>query len=107
MAEMPTKIKVGPHWYSVIRKKKSEMPKLDGDRLYALCDPDRLHILIQIGLRVSKVKEYLVHELGHACNFLAGTYGKTLEEEEFVDKLAPHLLQVLQDNPELLEYLTQ
>ncbi len=101
----PTTVKVGPHIYKIARLSKSKMPKVDGDQLSGCCDFDGLQISLEKSLPVSRSKECLLHEILHACNLLGGTSFKTMEEEDFVDKLSPHLLQVLQQNPDLVEYL--
>ena len=98
---MPSSVKVGPHVYPVVRKPKSVMSD------HGLCDWDAVQILIQARLRRSKAKEVLFHEVLHACTYpiMASVQNKT--DEDFVDVTAPALLQVLQDNPELVEYLTK
>lgn len=102
----PTSIRIGCHTYSVLRKNKTEMPKVDGDHLDGCCDYDNLRIYIRKGLRRSKAREYLLHEVIHACTYPA-LNGKILEEEEWVDKTSPALLQVLQDNPDFVEFLQE
>jgi hypothetical protein len=70
------------------------------------CDFDALIIRVRKNLRKSKAQELLLHETIHACTDPSlKTGGHT--EEDFVNTLSPILLQVLQDNPKLLEYLTQ
>lgn len=101
-APMPQSIKVGPHVYSVIRKPASAMPADNGH-----CDCNTLQIWVVQRLKRSKAKEILLHECLHACTHPSLIQGGKLEDEEFVTAVAPVLLQVLQDNPELLEYLTQ
>ena len=98
---MPTSVKVGPHVYPIIRKPKSEMKN------HGLCDWDKVQILVQERLRKSKAQEVLLHEVVHACTYpsMADVQNKT--DEEFVDVVSPLLLQVLQDNPDLIEYLTK
>lgn len=102
---IPTQIKIGPHVYAVVLKAKSQMPREAGELLDGQCDFDRLQILLRVGLCRSKKKEYLLHEILHACTY-PSLNGKTMDDETFVDSTAPVLLQVLQDNPELVAYLT-
>ena len=99
---MPTKIKVGPHVYSVIRKPKSVMGESNG-----YCRANELQILIQKGLRRSKAKEILVHELLHACTYPVLIQGGKYDDEEFITSMTSPILQIIQDNPEFIEYLTQ
>ena len=98
---MPTSIKVGPHTYPILRKPKSEMKDL------GLCSWDKVQIWIQARLRKSKAQEVLLHEVIHACTYpsMASVQNKT--DEDFVDVASPLLLQVLQDNPGFVEYLTK
>jgi hypothetical protein len=100
---MPKTVKVGTHVYTVLRKPKSQMP--DGE--IGGCDFDSLQIVVQKGLRRSKAKEILVHETLHTCTYPLLKDEKKRTDEQFITGVAPVLLQVLQDNPELVAYLTQ
>lgn len=97
---MPKSIKVGAHVYTVLRKSKGQMSGV-GE-----CDFDGTQILVRKRLKKSVAKETLLHELLHACIYPSFN-DKSTTDEEFVLALAPVLLQVIQDNPDLLEYLTQ
>jgi hypothetical protein len=99
MAEMPTTVKVGPHVYSVIRK--------SGINYNGICEFDTLQICVKKRLRKSKAQEILLHEILHACTHPSLNGDKPYKDEEFVDGVTPTLLQVLQENPKLLEYLTR
>ena len=98
---MPSSIKVGPHTYPIVREPKSKM--LD----HGLCDWDKVRIVIQARLPKSKAAEVLLHEILHACTYPSMADVRNKTDEEFVDVVAPVLLQVLEDNPELVEYLTR
>jgi len=98
---MPKTVKVGAHVYSIIQKPKSALPEELGT-----CDFDGLQILLRKRLRKSVAKETLLHELLHACTY-PSLNEKTVTDEDFVTAVAPALLQVLQENPELVAYLTQ
>ena len=100
--DMPKSVKVGPHVYSVLRKLKSEMPNDLGS-----CDSTSLQIWVRHRLKKSKAAEILIHETIHACLHSIANGGSHNEEEAFVEGLSPMLLQVIQDNPGLLAYLTQ
>lgn len=99
---MPRTIKVGAHTYSVLQKSKPQMPDDVGS-----CDTDTLQILIRKGLRRSVAQETLIHELFHACNYPTFTGKQQATEEEIVEAASPVWLQVLQNNPDLVAYLTQ
>jgi hypothetical protein len=77
------------------------------DNSLGYCDSNALQILIRQRLRKSKSQELLVHEILHAIILQSLTWEKKHEDEDFILATAPHLLQVMQDNPELLAYLTQ
>lgn len=96
---MPSTVKVGPHVYSVVRK--------SGVDFNGFCEFNTLQICVKNRLRKSKAQEILLHEVLHACTHPSLNGDKPYKDEEFVDGVAPTLLQVLQDNPELLAYLTQ
>jgi hypothetical protein len=98
---MPKTVKVGVHTYSILRKPKSQM---GGD--LGTCDFNELQIFLRKQLRKSVAKETLIHELLHAATY-PSLNEKTVSDEDFVTAVSPVLLQVMQDNPELLEYLTQ
>ena len=97
--DMPKSIKVGPHVYSVLRKA--------GINFNGSCEFNTLQICVKKRLRKSKAQEILLHETLHACTHPSLNGDKPYKDEEFVDGVAPVLLQVLQDNPKLLEYLSQ
>lgn len=98
---MPKSIKVGAHVYSVLRK-----PKVFTEEL-GECDFNTLQIFVKQRLRKSKAKEILIHECLHACTHPSLNSEKKWTDEDFVTAVAPVLLQVIQENPDLLEYLTQ
>jgi len=98
---MPQSVKVGPHTYPVLRKPASTMKD------HGLCDWNQVQILIRSRLRKSKAQEVLLHEVLHACTYPNMACVVRKSDEDFVDVVAPTLLQVLQENPELLTYLTQ
>jgi hypothetical protein len=102
---IPRTVKVGPHVYQILRVPLPELPDALGDSNF-----DLLRVRIRKNLRASKVREILIHELLHLCTYpsFTGAYetDPKLDAEEFVNAVAPTLLQVLRDNPELVAYLT-
>lgn len=99
-APMPKSIKVGAHVYTILRKPKSQFEE------EGLCVSDKLEITIRQRLKRSKAQEVLVHELIHAAGY-PSFWDKWPGEEKFVVAVSPVLLQVLQDNPDLVAYLTE
>ena len=71
------------------------------------CGFDELQIWVRQGLRKSKAREILLHEVLHACTHPTMNCSGDHNDEDFVAAIAPVLLQVLQDSPELVEYLTK
>ena len=100
--DMPKTIKVGPHVYSVLRKPASTLGENIGH-----CDSSSLQIWVKQRLRKSKAQEILLHEILHALILQALDTEEKHDDEAFVVVVAPLLLQVIQDNPDLLAYLTQ
>lgn len=96
-APMPQSIKVGPHVYTVTRKAM----RPNGE-----CDFDGVTINVKPRLRRGKAKEILLHEVLHACTHPSLNTDKKLTDEDFVTGVSPALLQVIQDNPDLLAFLT-
>lgn len=99
MPGMPVTVKVGPHVYTVRRTTTAQSPDLGN------CSYDSLSIGVRQRLRKSKAQEVLLHEILHACTYPSFCAKDQATDEEFVEATAPTLLQVLRDNPELVEYL--
>lgn len=98
---MPTSVKVGAHVYNVFRKSAVEL----GEDNLGHCDSAALQIWVKKRLRISKAQEILLHEILHAITLQALGCERPYTDEEFITVIAPILLQVLRENPELLEYL--
>lgn len=96
MKRIPKSVKVGCHEYKLVAKTKRECPDELGK-----CDYDAVTISVRKRMPGNKARETLLHEILHACGYPT-LLGK---DEKFVDTIAPLLLQVIQDNPELMEYL--
>jgi hypothetical protein len=99
---MPKTVRVGAHTYTILRKTKAAM---NGD--LGGCDPNTLQISVQKRLRKSVAQETLIHEISHACNCPTFMGKEQVTEEEIVNASSPVWLQVIQGNPDLIEYLTQ
>jgi len=100
LAPMPSTVKVGPHVYRLERRPARQMVRIGGDRLNGCTDPDALLVTVVERLRRSKVQEIALHE------FLHTLLPEFKADEEMVTALAPRLLQLLQENPGLVAYLT-
>lgn len=62
-------------------------------------------IHIRPGASASKQRETMMHEVLHTVCFVSGLSHELDAEEGLVRRLTPVLLQVIRDNPELVEYL--
>lgn len=93
-APIPESITVGPHTYKVRRVRKlQDLGK---------CCYDTQTVKLRPRMPRDKTREVLLHEVLHACGY-PSLCGK---DEEFVDTIAPALLQVLRANPKLVAHLT-
>ena len=99
---MPKVVKVGPHRYSMLRKTVAQMPVVGEGKPNGYCDKDQAQIVIAKSGRRSKIQEWTIHELLHAL-WPDGDEN----EERHVTELAPRLLQLIKDNPDLIEYISQ
>lgn len=98
---MPTSVKVGAHVYNVFRKSAAEL----GDDNLGHCDSAALQIWVKQRLRKTKAQEILIHEILHAITLQALGCDRPYEDEEFIVVIAPLLLQVVRENPDLVSYI--
>jgi len=103
VSKIPKEIKVGAHVYKIrlVAGLEEEGVKANG-----MLDSDACEILLLRSLTHTKMQEILLHETLHAIFYAIPNKSNILEEEEFVTHASPHLLQVLQENPKLVEYLS-
>jgi Zn-dependent peptidase ImmA (M78 family) len=102
MVKPPSKVRVGPLVYSVVL----DDAKVPVDH-YGICDKDRTEIHLDPDQSEIRLRLSLVHELLHALSDLGDLRDMdSVAEEERVVRMAPVLLQVIRENPKLLEYLT-
>jgi hypothetical protein len=100
---LPKTVKVGSYVYRVTRPTKTEMSNDLGE-----CANDELELKIRSRQRKGKVQEVRLHETLHACHYNAGRNDSdTVTLEQAVELLTHSLLQVLQDNPKLVQFLTE
>lgn len=102
---LPKTVKVGLHDYSVLWKSANQLLEAHGEEADGLCCDAELEIWLKRGMRRSKTKEILWHELSHACLY-ASQIKELATEEEYISALAPTQLAVLRENPALITYLT-
>ncbi|MFZ4431667.1 MAG: hypothetical protein ACOYOQ_00570 [Microthrixaceae bacterium] len=96
----PGKLRVGPFTYRVV----VDEGRIPSD-LYGACDKSHHVISLHPNQSGDRLRATLLHEVIHAlCDVAAVDDDKA--EEAVATRLAPLLLDVLRDNPRLVEYLT-
>lgn len=99
---MPSRIQSGAHEYRI---RRTAAPTLNRKRVVAVCDTDRLDIQVEKGLKLSRAQQKLLHEL---CHTTTTNISVPIEHEELiVEAISEGLLPILQDNPQLVAYLTR
>ncbi|HVX20899.1 MAG TPA: hypothetical protein VHB02_06110 [Acidimicrobiales bacterium] len=110
---VPSTIKVGPHrWTVEVTTEAINVARVKGSdnrigeahsRLLTISiDPDQAH---------DELADTLLHEVLHACYHLTGNILNAVAKSEEIEEhsvgiLAPALLGVLRDNPDLVAFLT-
>lgn len=72
--------------------------------------PSHLEIDIDPSLPLDQLKETVLHEVMHACLFVGNSGsspGKLVDDDAYIESSAPTLLEVLEQNPQLVAWLTQ
>lgn len=109
MAPVPDTIKVGPFHYMVEQNRHAinHASVTSGEVLLGQCDHDHLVIRLSPDMPRERAAEVLLHETLHAITHLTGAI-KDLGydiEEAMVNRVAPALLAVLRENPDLVDVL--
>ncbi len=118
---LPGVLKIGPYRYTVrqkvnLHRKAEDMAYTagyvhEGDvvHLRGLHVPDDLRIEVRDGMPLPLTRVTVVHEILHAlveCSRVDTMFDNPETEEKFVQRFAPWLTGVLQENPRLVEFLT-
>lgn len=114
MARRPTRLKVGPTWWSISYDHADmlEIQRVSSEQFLQGCTrPQRAQIVVDaISLPESHIRDTLWHEVVHAVfhvfHIAAKIDGDDLNENLVARATSP-VLQVLRDNPALVRYLTQ
>lgn len=112
MIDVPKRVKVGPQWYRVEQRRTGDDGMLsDANHAYTLAE--RNLIVLSVDLDESNKKQVLVHEILHAIHNTMGSASKPVKtaefsdwEHHFISMYEVGLLMVLQDNLDLVKYLT-
>jgi hypothetical protein len=113
MIDVPKKVKIGPQWYRVEQRKTGDDGMLS-DESHAYTLGQRNLIVLSSELDASNKKQVLVHEILHAIHNTLGSATRPVKtsdfadwEHHFISMYEVGLLMVLQDNPDLVKYLTE
>lgn len=113
------KVKIGPHIWTVTRdavKAAKTKAEESSTGTYGVMDTTTLSVNVDPACERSMQDEVLLHEILHACFASSGDIFSTVAdarmeaddlEECIVANLAPVLLGVLQDNPQLVQRIAK
>lgn len=103
----PSQVEVGPYTYRIEFRDSKLMEKHFHDLGWSF--GAQQIIIVDAGLTGNRVRETVLHELMHACQDAKDRDGveEPMTADEFIERTAPTLIEVLQRNPQLVEWLTQ
>ena len=99
----PSKVQVGTSVYTLALV---DADRLDSSR-YAECDTLTEEIFINKAQGLGQMQDSVLHEVLHGVFNRAGIRIGSVKEERSIAQLVPWLLLMLQDNPQLVKYLTE
>ena len=102
---MPSRLKIGGFWFPV-RCDPADKDFLDSHQAVGRTSTFPRQVLIDASVDLPRRQETLIHEVLHLASGNSGlreTWAK--KEEEYVNRLALSLHQILTDNPEILTFL--
>jgi|688.fasta_scaffold1251107_1 hypothetical protein len=111
---LPSRVKIGPQTYKIEFRDPAKDGMLnDGSHGYTL-DMGNL-IVVSKTIDLSKQRITLLHEILHACKFVFEGYSggkKEITDQEelehyYIAIYENALIMVLQDNPDLIEWLSE
>lgn len=99
-------IAIGPHTYAVQSDETADL-ELDADDNVGSCTSYLCRIRVHSKATLSMQRDALLHEVMHAVWYQVGLgASKRLNEEQIILAMTTPLLDVLQANPHLVEFLT-
>jgi len=106
--QRPSEISVGATAYAVVYSRKESMVESAkaARSLFGHTNHSTLTITIDDEVAEPVIRDTLLHEAMHCIWQDAGIRDLELTEEDLVGCLTPRLIALLQDNSELVEYLT-
>jgi hypothetical protein len=105
--KLPKKIKIGCHDYNVGTVEGLVTLDEEPDTAWGLSVYASQSILLEKDMTKSFKREVLLHEILHCVMLNAGGHLGCEDEELVIRTIAPSLLAVLRENPELIEYLLE
>lgn len=103
MKRIPKTIKIGAQDYEVVHQPR--VFGTDGEACNACIDSNTLKIHMESGLKRQKKQVDVTHEAIHGL-FEGYPFDDDELEEKIVSYIAPKLVLLIRDNPELISYLT-
>lgn len=107
MCKLPSKFKSGPSTWTIVKREAAEM-----NGAFGQSDPRKMVITIATDLSPDAERSTFFHELLHTAFDTSGAwevFNKAAaageKEEAVVRCLENPLLQILRDNPKVMEYL--
>lgn len=99
---LPTSVKVGPHPYKVAASDDVAHATGEDEGLFGHVDHRACVITIGSDMSLSQSQDTVLHEALHAVLLYLGK-----DDEDLVALITPPLLDLLQRNPRMVEYLVQ
>jgi hypothetical protein len=110
VTRLPDRIQIGPHDVAIVVERPTidSLSVKDQMKLHGHYEPESNLIVLRPGMHRDYEAEVVVHEVLHALTALTGIISDLGEdqEEKFVERLAPVVLDTMRRNPDLLDYLT-
>lgn len=111
---LPRRVKVGHGWWTFQFEQDLEAVRDGRTRLlYGETDTAKTEIVLNLGQSFAQARDTVMHELMHAIssNTLLGCHSNrkinaAISDDEGIARMyTPFLLMLIQDNPELIEWL--
>jgi len=99
--KIPSRIKIGRRVYQI--KLNTESDSVDNN-LGSILYRYNIISLKEAGRSMEEIKISLLHEMFHAFFYFSGHWGLD-DSEGIINMLAENLYQVIEDNPEVIEWL--
>lgn len=106
MSPLPNTLRIGPYTWTVKCSKKAWAETKPKEGEYGEADPHKYRITLKPKMSLQYERVVLMHEIMHAARFATEQdLDLNKAEESFIELTDGILVAVLQDNPDLLDYL--